>query len=494
MQLPCSLPVSWTGLYTVIAIIGWLIPLIVLLFVVPANRKPAAASAWLLLIFALPVVGLLAFFALGSPKLSQRRRNLQRGINTYIGDYVARAAADPRLAPIVAPLVHERYQPFVRLSTALGALPPVAGNAVEVLADYHGILAHMARDVDAARRFVHVEFFIFIGDGATEVLMAALERAAARGVPVRLLYDPVGSRIYPPYKATLARLEAAGIAAHPMLPIRLRGDRNRWDLRNHRKILVVDGEIAYTGSLNVIEPNYHRRDAIMYDELMARVSGPAADALDAVFRTDWYSETGEQLGAAGNPEHAVELRVDGRTLCQVLPSGSGFDNENNLKLYVALIHAARHRVVICNPYIVPDEALMLALVSAALRGVDVTLYTSEVHDQFLVVYAQRSYYEELLRAGVKIRLYRAPTILHTKTMTVADDIAVIGSSNLDVRSFQLNLEVTLACFDQDVVTAMRRTEATYAARSQLLDLATWRRRPLPERLVENVTRLMSAIL
>jgi cardiolipin synthase len=279
-----------------------------------------------------------------------------------------------------------------------------------------------------------------------------------------------------------------------MLPLRLRGDCNRWDLRNHRKILVVDGEIAYTGSLNLIQPNYHRRDAIVYDEQMARVSGPAADALDAVFRTDWYSETGEQLGAEGNPEHAVELRVRGQTLCQVLPSGSGFDNENNLKLYVALIHAARHTIVICNPYFVPDEALMLALVSAALRGVDVTLVNSEVHDQFLVAYAQRSYYEELLRAGVKIRLYRTPTLLHTKTMTVDDDIAVIGSSNLDMRSFQLNLEVTLACFDQGVVAEMRRAEATYAERSRSLDLDAWRQRPLPERLFENVTRLMSAIL
>ena len=482
------------GLYAVTAIIGWLIPLILLLYYVPSNRKPSQATAWLLLIFALPVVGLLAFVVLGSPKLSPRRRSLQRKINTYIGAYVAKAAADPLLAPIVAPTVPERYQPFVRLSSALGALPPMTGNAVEVLTDYHAILARMARDIDDARHFVHVEFYIFVVDQATVVLMQALERAVTRGVTVRVLYDPVGSRIFPSFNASRARLQAAGIDAHPTLPIRLRGDRNRWDLRNHRKILVVDGEIAYTGSLNVIQRNYHRRDEVVYDELMARVCGPAADALDAVFRTDWYAETGEQLGAEGNPEHAVELRVGGRALCQVLPSGSGFDNENNLRLYVALIHGAQHKIVICNPYVVPDDALMLALVSAALRGVDVTLYTSEVHDQVLVGYAQRSYYEELLRAGVKLRLYHAPTLLHAKTMTVDDDIAVIGSSNLDMRSFQLNLEVTLVCFNQDVVADMRRAEATYADRSYSLDPDTWRRRPLPARLVENVTRLMSAIL
>jgi cardiolipin synthase A/B len=279
-----------------------------------------------------------------------------------------------------------------------------------------------------------------------------------------------------------------------MLPLRGAYDVNRPDLRNHRKILVVDGEVAYTGSLNLIDRSYHRRDDLRYDELMARVRGPAADALDAVFHTDWYSETGTGVSAEHRAAYASELHIRGSALCQVLPSGSGFDNENNLRLFVALIHASRHKLVICNPYFVPDDALLLAVATAALRGVDVTLLNSEVQDQFLVAHAQRSYYEELLRAGVKIYLYNAPTLLHAKTISIDDDIAVIGSSNFDIRSFQLNLEVSLVCYDRGVVADLRQAEAEYLARSRPIDLATWQQRRLYRRLFENVARLFAALL
>ena len=483
--------VSW--LVLAVTILGWIIPFAMIL-VVPVNRKPSEATAWLMLLFALPWIGLVAFWLVGSPKLSLRRRTLQREINHSITSFVEHSAADPALAPIIAPPIAERYQPFVALNTNLGALPAMVGNAVEIITDYDGMLARMAADIDTAQRFVHVEFYILIADEATEGFFRAMEQAVGRGVTVRVLYDPVGSRKYPTYQATLARMRAAAIEAHPMLPLRRAPDRNRPDLRNHRKIVVVDGEIGYTGSLNMIVRTYHRSDSIAYDELMARVRGPAADALDAVFRTDWYSETGERLVPDGNNRYKVEFNVYGTALCQVLPSGSGFDNENNLRLFVALIHASRHTLVICSPYFVPDEAIMLAVVSAALRGVDVTLYNSEAQDQFLVAYAQRSYYDELLRAGVKIRLYKAPALLHSKTMSIDDDIALVGSSNLDMRSFRLNLEVTLICYDGGVVADLREAEALYQARSRLLDLATWQQRRLPQRTAENLARLFSALL
>jgi cardiolipin synthase A/B len=476
-----------------LSLLTWLIP-VLMLFVVPTNRRPSAATAWLMLIFALPWFGLFIFLLIGSPKLSPRRRALQREVNGLINDFIAKARADPEQRRMVDPEVPPRYQPFVKLGTALGALPAMAGNAVEIIDDYDAILDRITADIDAARDFVHVQFYILIADATTERCFAAMERAAARGLPVRVLYDPVGSRKFPTYRAGLERMRAAGIHAYPMLPLYRRGDINRPDLRNHRKIVVVDGEVGYTGSLNLIERAYHRRDQIIYDELMARVSGPAADALDAVFRSDWYAETGERLTDPYLPVHPMVLTEAGNALCQVLPSGSGFEKENNLRLFVDLIHAARERVVICNPYFVPDDALMMAVVSASLRGVDVTLFNSEAQDQFLVAYAQRSYYEQLLRAGVKIRLYRAPTLLHSKTLSVDDDVAVIGSSNFDMRSFELNLEVTLICYDRLVTADLRRSERVYHTRSRPLTLEEWLERPRYQRLFENTTRLMSALL
>ncbi len=255
----------------------------------------------MLLIFAVPWFGLLIFLLMGSPKLSPHRRKLQQETNEAIKAFVAEVKQDSLHRALIAPELAPRYEPLVQLNTNLGGLPAMTGNAVEVITDYAAMLARIAADIDAAQHFVHIAFYILIADAETEACFQAMERAVARGVSVRVLYDPVGSRKYPTYRATLKRLRAAGIAHQPMLPSIRGKDFNRPDLRNHRKIVVVDGEIGYTGSLNLIARAYHRKDDIYYDELVARVCGPATNALDAVFRTDWFSETGENLSARSGP-------------------------------------------------------------------------------------------------------------------------------------------------------------------------------------------------
>jgi len=257
--------------------------------------------------------------------------------------------------------------------------------------------------------------------------------------------------------------------------------------------VVIDGMIGFTGSQNLIKRNYFRKDTIYYNELVARVNGPVVAELEAAFATDWYSETGELLDSRTAPETTLQVSPAGEVLCQVLPSGSGFDNENNLKLFTSLIHAARHTLVITNPYFVPDDALMTAITSAAQRGVDVSLLNSEVSDQFLVSHAERSYYEGLLKAGVKVYQYNAPILLHSKHISIDDDIAVIGSSNLDIRSFQLNLEVTLICYDPQVVVSLRQIEADYLCKSKPVNLDQWETRPVNEKFFENISRLTAAL-
>jgi len=189
----------------------------------------------------------------------------------------------------------------------------------------------------------------------------------------------------------------------------------------------------------------------------------------------------------------MEPFIGGDVLCQVLPSGSGFENENNLRLFTSLIHSAKHKLVITNPYFVPDDALMIAITSAALRGVDVTLINSAVSDQFFVSHAERSYYEDLLNAGVQIYNYNAPILLHSKLISVDDDVAVIGSSNLDIRSFQLNLEVTLVCYDAGVVADLLKVEASYLSKSRQVFFDEWKTRNVKEKLFENISRLTAAL-
>jgi cardiolipin synthase len=485
----------WALIAEIAYAIGWLI-IVAALFVVPRNRRPGSATAWLMLVMLLPFVGLVLYWLIGSPKLSRRRRVQQRTMDERIARVIARR--DEALERMFDPPVAPRHEPIVRLATRLGGLPACAGNTVTLLPDYDGAIAQMVAAVDAARAFVHVEFYILALDDTTAPFFDALERAVQRGVPVRVLLDHVGSRKFPGHRAMLERLTRAGIAWHRMLPLRPFSNQwNRPDLRNHRKILVVDGTVGFTGSMNVIDKSYllpsNRRRGMSYVELLACVSGPVVLELNAAFITDWYSETGVLLDGSHAPETVVTPTMTGRALCQVLPSGPAYETDNNLRAFVALIHSARHRVTIACPYFVPDESLMMAITSAAQRGVEVTLFSSEIADQFFVHHAQLSYYEELLAAGVAVYQYRAPVLLHSKHISVDDEVAVIGSSNLDMRSLTLNLEVTLLAYDAEVVAGLRAVEREYLLHCTRLDLAAWRRRPLGAQLFDNLARLTAAL-
>jgi cardiolipin synthase len=417
-------------------------------------------------------------------------------MNERIKDLAEEAEKIPALRPIVDPPLPARYEPLVNLIAQLTEMPVMAGNTVELLPDYVGAVDRIVQEIDAAARYVHLEYFMFGDDKIGAPVIDALVRARGRGVVCRVLIDHLGNIGY--HGPVLKRLRAAGIPVHQTLPVKP-FDRqwNRFDLRNHRKIVVVDGAVGFTGSQNLVEDTYHKRGnikkGIHYIELVARVTGPVVGELNAAFVTDWYSETEELLDVRTAPELRVRTPLTGEASCQVLPSGPGFEHNNNLLLFVELFHAARRRITIANPYVVPEESLLLALTSAAQRGVDVTLIVSEIGDQFLEYHAQGSYYEELLKAGVHIYRYQAPVILHSKSISIDDDIAVIGSSNMDIRSFQLNLEVTLVCYDPGVVADLRKIEAEYLRCSRPLYLEAWQERPLLTRLFDNLARLTSAL-
>jgi cardiolipin synthase A/B len=467
---------------------------VVAFFVVPVNRKPSSATAWLLLITIAPFFGVLVFLLIGNPKLPPRRRQLQRQMSGMIAQALERASDHPATAALLMPTVPAVAQAHAALAQRLGGMPSFAGNSVELLPEYDAIIERMAQEIDQAQRYAHVEFYIIAMDRTTECFFVAMEQAVKRGVKVRLLLDQIGSRNYPGRKEMEQRLTKIGVDWHYMLPVGKPGEWLRFDLRNHRKILIVDDSAAYTGSLNLVHRSYHRKDNMIYDELCVRVTGPVVAQLEAVFVTDWYAETGELL----NPQNYPELRQEGwkatgTSLCQVLPSGSGFEDENNLRLFTGLINAAQRQLVVVNPYFVPDDALMLAITSAALRGVKVTLINSAAVDQLFVANAQKSYYEQLLRAGVEIMLYNQPILLHSKTMAIDNEIAMIGSSNLDIRSFTLNMEVSLVVYDPVVVAELHKVFDGYIARSKRLELGAWKRRPAGTRLIENVARLTAAL-
>lgn len=463
----------------------------VAIVLISANRRPSAAIAWLLAIIFVPYLGAILFFLIGLSRLPRVRRDKQRQVNALV---LERTRGLHSLSNAT------QWPPWLRsivaLNERLGALPMVGGNRIEIIDDYNGCFDAMILDIDMARDSVHVEFYILVHDEATTGFFSALERAVARGVKVRVLADHVAGFMNAGRKETLQALERLGAEFHAMLPLRpLRGQWQRPDLRNHRKLVLVDGRIGFTGSQNLIDASYNKaknlRLGLHWHELMIRIEGPAVRELAAVFAADWYSETGELLPLDTTP--VVLPEHPGLLDAQVLPSGPSFDNDNNLKLYVALIHKAEHRISITSPYFVPEESTLLAIITAAARGLDVELFVSEVGDQKLVYHAQRSYYEALLRAGVRIHLYSSPTVLHAKHFTIDDDIAVIGSSNMDIRSFSLNMEVSVMIQGRDFVRSVRRIEDGYRARSRELVLDDWTGRPVSEKIRDNLARLTSSL-
>jgi cardiolipin synthase len=464
---------------------------VVAIIVVPRNRKPTAGMAWLLAIFFIPYFGVLFFLLIGNPKLPKHRREKQAEVDRAIleATHGVERVSDTRSWP-------SWFEGIVQMNRNLGSMPLVGSNSAHLIGEYQDSLDQMATAIRGAKAYVHVEFYIFALDKTTAPFFDALGEAAARGVTVRVLLDHIASMRVRGYKKTLQRLTEMGVHWQLMLPVQpFKGKYQRPDLRNHRKILVVDGEVAFMGSQNIIDRGYNKRSnekrGLKWKELVARVEGPIVSGLDAIFSSDWYLETGEvivtEIPTFDQPGETQNLD------CQVVPSGPGFRNENNLKLFLSLLYAANERIIITSPYFVPDESMLYAISGATQRGVHVELFVSEIGDQALVYHAQRSYYEALLRTGVKIYLYKSPYILHSKHFSIDDDVAVIGSSNMDIRSFELNAEVSLLVRGTSFVRSMREVEAGYRRDSRELTLDEWLKQPLRSTVLDNLARLTSAL-
>jgi cardiolipin synthase A/B len=461
----------------------WVIRL-VMFFYVPQRRSAAASRTWLLFIFLLPWPGLFLYWLFGRIYVPARRLRMQARASEFVRRAQAqigeRIAIDPELPAVF------KFVP--KLAHRLGDFETLAGNRVELLTDYTEAIDRIIADIDSAERNVHLLFYIFLADRTGMRVGESLERAAARGVTCRVLMDAVGSR--QGLKKLAPNLRSRGVEVLEMLPVGLsRRNTARFDLRNHRKIVVVDGRVGYTGSQNLVNPEFVR--GYPNEELMVRVTGPVVAQLQAMFLADHYFETGIVLA----PEELFpDLVYAGDSPAQVLPSGPGYGQENGRELIIAMLYAARERIVITTPYFVPDEPFLHAIRAASLRGgIEVHLVLSMHANQMITQLAQRSYYDDLLAAGIQIHLYR-PHFLHAKHLTIDDHIALVGSTNMDIRSFALNAEVNMLVYDQAVVHQLRAVQERYFANSNRLEAEIWNRTPLGARAAQNTARLLDSFL
>lgn len=472
-----------TAFLVIWKIVAWVIR-VVMLLIVPDRRPPAQARAWLFFILLFPVPGLVAYHVFGRAyqprRLALLRERITLRLNRAIEQWTDRSKAEH-------PPLPDHLQGIPALVERLGGFSVLLGNSLEILDTHPESEDALVADIDAAEDHVHLLYFIFRADAAGQRIAAACKRAVQRGVRCRILIDAVGGKSG--LRELAPSMREAGIEVIEMLPVGFfRKNTARFDLRNHRKIAVFDGRIGHIGSANIIEPV--RRRSRKAEEIVARVRGPIVAQLQVVFLSDRYLELEEKIESA---PLFPEPDTDGTVHAQVLPSGPVFDFSHTRKTVTTLVHNAKRRVTITTPFFVPDSSYINAFQSAALRGVEVNIIVPSDTDNPFTTLAQESFFEQLLLAGVRVHTFQ-PAFLHTKLITVDGEIGMVGSANMDIRSLDLNREVSMLIYDPGVVARLEAIERRYLGECREIGLDEWIRRPRLRRYLQNFARLFDSFL
>jgi cardiolipin synthase A/B len=470
-----------------IEILAWVMRLGMVPVILRRRLPPPTATAWLAVIFLSPWIGVPIYVLFGDARLGRRRAKRYRSL-------IKLTRSTPRLSQqqrdLLEPHIDPASVPVAMQADRVGGMAVLGGNSVTLHNEAGAVIDGLIADIDAAKRHVHLLFYIFADDQTGQRVADALIRAAARGVRVRLLADAAGSWGF--FFGGLAdRLTNSGVAVSRCMPVTLiRRRLRRLDLRNHRKLAIIDGSAAWTGSQNIVDATYGPKKIGSWLDLMGRFTGPIVTQLQMVFLDDWSFETSQDV----RDEHLFPaLIATGQTLAQTVPTGPGEDADSLPRVLVAAINLAKKRVVITTPYLVPDEPTFLALALAADRGVDVSIVVPKRSDHWLVTVAGRAHYEPLLTAGVNVHIHQQG-LLHAKTMSVDDSFALLGSANLDIRSFYINFELNVLLYGPQITTQLLAVQQRYIDQSTPLRLEQWRRRSALVRYAENAASLLSPIL
>lgn len=461
------------------------------------RKETGVSLAWMLLITSVPYFGGLVYLFVGELWLPRRR--------------IKQAIESRKQLREVVQQIEDRWELFddqiPDLARGLNAqsnvplgLSALGGNSLELYSSFDSCIEAVVQDIDRAESAITMLFYIWESAGGVERVEDAILRAAERGVCCRLLLDSAGSRRF--LKGPRAkRLRAARVEIHEALPVgKLRLQLKRIDIRNHRKIISIDHRIGYTGSMNMADPSFFnaKKGVGQWIDVMAKVEGPAAQVLDLTMALDWAIEDTQQLSTSTDElfesiRHAPRVQAAGDIAAQIVPSGPDQGAQLIHQMLVTLIYNTRRRLVITTPYFIPSEAMLEAITGAALRGVRVTIVMPEKSDSVLVHHASKAYFEDLLNAGVEVFLYQGG-LLHSKTVTADDDVAMLGSVNMDKRSFGINFEISMFVYTRAFTQDLREVQSSYVNDSVRLELSSWGARPVHERAVQNAAQLLAPIL
>ncbi|WP_413284661.1 cardiolipin synthase [Vibrio sp. MA40-2] len=470
--------------------IYWIVIAGVTIRVVLKRRAVSVSLAWLMIIYIIPVLGVLFYFLIGELNLGRKRaERAQKMFTPYREWFHQLHDCKAHLPQLMSPQI-------TKIDALCGNrmnLPALCGNTLTLKSSTNEILRSVVSDIDQSTSHIRAVFYIWHPDGLVNSISYALIRAAKRGVDVKILLDSAGSyRFFRSHWIKMMRKE--GIDVIQALEVNpLRFFLRRLDLRQHRKIIVVDDQVAYTGSMNMVDPAFFKKSSGVgqWIDVMVRITGPTVNVLSAIHAWDWEVETGDRI-MPSFPECIIAN--DKKALpIQVVPSGPGMPENLIQQVLTLAINQATKSICITTPYFVPSDELFEELRMTAQRGVNVELIIPKNNDSLMVKWASRAYYDELLDAGVKIYEFDGG-LLHTKSVVVDDLYCLVGTVNIDMRSLWLNFELTLAVDSPDFTLEMIELLNQYKQDSQQINIHQWRKRSMRSRFFERVFYLFSPLL
>ncbi len=478
------------GLYS----ISTTILVVVVSFLIFMEKKnPYKTIAWLAVLNVFPILGFLIYLVFGQ---NLRKRKLIRF--KYINEMKHLQGIIDRQIECIQHSRDFDQEPLKSRKQLINLLlrnanaPFTRSNSAEVLSDGQKAFENIFAALEKAEHHIHLEYYILRNDNIGQRLKEVLARKARSGVKVRVIYDAVGS--WALSGKYIKELQDSGVNIKPFLPVMMPFISNRLNYRNHRKIIVIDGKVGFTGGLNIGDEylGYHPRLGKWRDTHL-QLEGTAVHFLQVIFLLDWDFVSGEKLPAHTDKDYFPEINGFSGKLVQIAASGPDSDWEAVRQSYFALINSAQKSIKITTPYLIPDEAISLALKTAALSGVDVKIILPGIPDHKVVFWASQSYFEELMEAGIEIYLYR-PGFIHAKIISVDGEVASLGSANLDMRSFQLNFEVNAILYDKELVDKLDADFASDMANSDKIDMIDLAFKPFPAKIRQSAARLLSPIL
>ncbi|NNK10490.1 MAG: cardiolipin synthase [Flavobacteriaceae bacterium] len=442
--------------------------------------KPSKTLAWLLAIFTIPVGGILLYIMLGRNRRKKRLSRLRKD----------KLKIPSFSRSLVKETSKTKYRKLMTLIESVSRFPATDQNQLTLLEDGKQTFHNILEALEEAEDYIYLQYYIFEEGELTSKLLTLFENKIAEGVEIKLIYDGVGS--YSLSRSYIKKLKAAGVEVYPFLPFRFGRFLSSLNYRNHRKIIVVDGKIAFTGGINISD-RYFKGDPNLgrWHDMHLAVKGPAAKFMEYIFISDWFMVSEKKIDLKVNTDVTYEGKEN--TAVQIVPSGPDDVFPNIEQSYLTIINEARDYLYITNPYIIPSHEILKALQIASLSGVDVRLLVSEQSDSKIVDWTVRSYFDAFIKSGIRIFLF-PHGFLHSKILVSDDDVASIGTANIDVRSFEHNYEVNAMLYDTGIAKTLKENFIKDCKESKEVMAEDYFNRPLKHKLKEGLARIFAPLL